>query len=78
MRDRRLERIPGGQNRRARAPLPVRPPDRVTRDAADDTEIELRHVLESERLAMLHESLRGGGNLEVQPFAASLSGSMRR
>ena len=44
----------------ARPPAPPR-----DRDAADDAEIELRHVLEADRLAMLHEALRGGGGFEI-------------
>ena len=47
---------------RALAGAPAAPRDR---DAADDAEVELRHVLEANRLAVLHEALRGCGNFEV-------------
>jgi hypothetical protein len=54
--------------------LPRSPAAPRDRDAADDAEIELRHVLESERLAMLHEPLRGGGGLEVHALCGQLVG----
>ncbi len=47
---------------RALARPPAPPCDR---DAADDAEIELRHVLEADRFAMLQEALRGGGGFEI-------------
>ena len=42
------------------------------RDAADDAEVELRHVLEADRLAMLQEALRGGGGLEIDALRGEL------
>ena len=54
------------------APLPVRPPRARHRDAADDAEVELRHVLEADRLAMPQKALRGRGGLEVDAFGGEL------
>ena len=42
------------------------------RDAADDAEIELRHLLEPDRLAVLQKALRGRGGLEVDAFGGEL------
>ncbi len=48
------------------------------RDAADDAEVELRHVLEADRLAMLQEPCAVAAVSKSTPLAASFSGSMRR
>ncbi len=44
------------------------------RDAADDAEVELRHVLEAHRLAMRHEPLRGRRGLEIDALGGELFG----
>ena len=44
------------------------------RDAADDAEVELRHVLEADRLAVLQEALRGRRGLEIDALGGELVG----
>src|ERR1700722_6176093 len=44
------------------------------RDAANDTEIGVRHVLKPDRLPMLHEPLRGRGGLEIHALRRELVG----
>src|ERR1700722_928027 len=44
------------------------------RDAANDTEIEFRHVLKPDRLPMLHEPSRGRGGLEIYALRRELVG----
>ena len=44
------------------------------RDAADDAEIELRHFLEADRLAVLQKALRGRGGLEIDALGGELFG----